>query len=76
MKYCLLLTCIAITTACTSPEATRSRGSGAGADVGNRNDPVLMHEGSNPYQDTPRLLRTEPAPLDAATHADRLSRES
>lgn len=46
---------------CTSPEASRVRGGGSGGDVGNRDDVVTMHEGSQPYYDTPRLI-VEPAP--------------
>ena len=43
--------------ACTSPEATRSRGAGAGADVRNvRGDEVELHAGSEPYWSTPRLV--------------------
>jgi hypothetical protein len=41
---------------CTSPEATRQRGGGPGADVGNRDSVVEMHEGSRPYHGTPRLV--------------------
>ena len=41
---------------CGSPEATRTRGSGPGADVGNRGPIVYMHEGSQPYFATPRTL--------------------
>jgi hypothetical protein len=32
--------------ACSSPETTRTRGGGPGADVGNRDKFVQMHEGS------------------------------
>jgi hypothetical protein len=42
--------------ACSSPEATRQRAGGPGADVGNRSEVVRMHEGSRPYHDTPSLL--------------------
>jgi hypothetical protein len=42
--------------ACTSPESERTLGGGPGADVGNRGDPVEMHEGSRPYASTPRLI--------------------
>lgn len=45
--------------ACTSPEATRVRGGGAGADTGNRREVVEMHGGSQPYWRTPRLLGEE-----------------
>jgi hypothetical protein len=41
---------------CGSPEATRTRGSGPGADVGNRGPIVYMHEGAQPYFATPRTL--------------------
>ncbi|MCL6640130.1 MAG: hypothetical protein K6T92_02040 [Candidatus Rokubacteria bacterium] len=60
-------------TACTSPEATRQRGGGPGADPGNRGQVVLMHEGSRPYHDTPRLI--EPygyTDLEAGRQAHRL----
>lgn len=39
--------------ACTSPEATRERGGGPGADPGNRDVIVEMHEGAEPYHATP-----------------------
>jgi hypothetical protein len=41
--------------ACTSPEATRARGSGPGGDVGNRGSVVRMHDGAEPYWSTPRI---------------------
>jgi hypothetical protein len=40
---------------CTSPEATRTRAGGPGADVGNRREIVSMHDGSDPYWATPRI---------------------
>jgi len=40
---------------CTSPEATRTRAGGPGADVGNRGEIVSMHDGSDPYWGTPRI---------------------
>jgi hypothetical protein len=43
-------------TACTSPEAKRTRGGGAGADVENRGPIVRMHAGARIYYDTPCLL--------------------
>jgi hypothetical protein len=61
--------------ACTSPEATRDRGGGPGADKGNRGDVVLMHEGSHPYAGTPRLIPTQPPPLEPARQADTLSKQ-
>jgi hypothetical protein len=41
------------TTACSSPEAGRTRGGGPGADIGNRKGPVEFHAGSRPYFKTP-----------------------
>lgn len=60
--------------ACTSPEAERTRGSGPGADVGNRPAAVKMHEGSRPYWNTPERIAVEHPPLDAAQHAQQISR--
>jgi hypothetical protein len=41
--------------ACTSPEATRTRAGGPGADVGNRGPVVMLHDGADPYWHTPRV---------------------
>ena len=61
--------------ACTSPEATRTRAGGPGADPGNRGSAVKMHEGSDPYWRTPqRIARKQQAPTETARQADRLSR--
>jgi hypothetical protein len=59
---------------CTSPEATRQRGGGTGADIGNRGPVVEMHEGSRPYHGTPRLVeggQTDLAPASQARQANR-----
>ncbi len=61
--------------ACTSPELTRTRGSGPGADVGNRGKTVQMHEGSKPFEKTPKIIPTEGPPLTSASQADQLSRQ-
>jgi hypothetical protein len=45
-------------TACASPEAERTRGGGPGADVKNWGQPVELHAGAEPYNDTP--CATEP----------------
>ena len=58
---------------CTSPEAERVRGGGPGADVGNRGTPVVMHEGSKPYEGTPKLIPGEASPTEPATQARQLS---
>jgi hypothetical protein len=61
--------------ACHSPETTRTRGGGPGADVGNRRQVINMHEGSRPFYKTPDLIPAKPPPLDAASQADSLSRK-
>lgn len=52
--------------ACGSPEAHRIRGGGPGADVGNRQPVVELHEGADPYHGTPcrtaKLKCTGPLP--------------
>lgn len=44
---------VAALAACASPEATRTRGGGPGADVGNRGQAVEFHAGAEPYYKTP-----------------------
>ena len=61
--------------ACDSPETMRSRGGGPGADVGNRDKLVEMHEGSQPFWKTPQLIPTKHPPLEPAKQADALSRQ-
>lgn len=58
---------------CTSPEATRQRGGGPGADIGNRPAQVLMHEGSRQYWETPVRIPSEGPPLAPSEHARQLS---
>lgn len=48
--------------ACDSPEASRVRGGGPGADIGNRRPAVEFHAGARPYYETPCL--TKPVPCD------------
>lgn len=60
--------------ACTSPETTRTRGSGPGADVGNRTKFLRMHEGADPFAKTPKLIPAQGPPLAAARQAEQLSR--
>jgi hypothetical protein len=59
---------------CASPEATRVRGGGSGGDVGNRPKVVQMHEGSKPFENTPRIIPAKSPPLGPASQADQLSR--
>jgi hypothetical protein len=60
---------------CVSPETTRRRGEGPGADVGNRRQTVKLHEGSDPFWETPdRLPIEQRPPLAPARQAQQLSR--
>ena len=58
-----------------SPETMRSRGGGPGADVGNRKKLLEMHEGSQPFWQTPQIIPTKHPPLEPASQADKLSRQ-
>lgn len=71
---CAMLLAAAVAAGCTSPESTRTRGGGPGADVGNRQAEVLMHAGSDPYWQTPAMIAGAHPPLDTARHAQRGSR--
>lgn len=42
--------------ACDSPETTRTRGGGPGADLGNRGEVIKLHGGAEPFYKTPKLL--------------------
>jgi hypothetical protein len=70
----LLLGACVLAAACSSPEAARSRGSAAGADVGNRPAQVRMHEGSDPFWRTPHRIQREYPRLEGARQARELSR--
>jgi hypothetical protein len=61
--------------ACSSPETNRTRGSGPGADRGNRDKIVRMHEGARPFEKTPKLIPAKHPPLEPASQADQLSRQ-
>jgi hypothetical protein len=73
-RFLLLIAATAGLCGCTSPESTRSRAGGPGADTGNRGETVRMHEGSKPYAGTPRIIPAEGPPLDPAQHAYQRSR--
>lgn len=49
-----MLLVLLTTAACASPEATRTRGGGPGADIGNRDPVPEIHGPVNPYFETPR----------------------
>ena len=49
--------------ACTSPEASRTRGGGAGGDVGNRDAVVEIHAGARLYYHTPCRLPFDCSPV-------------
>ena len=82
MQATVLLAVLALG-GCRSPEASRSRGGGAGGDVGNRPTsgnaaapgPVLMHEGSDPFWKTPVRHPVTHPELGPARQADALSRD-
>ena len=76
MNLTLTMLLIAFTAlaACVSPEATRTRGGGPGADLGNRTKVLEMHEGSLPSWETPQIITTKHAPTETADQAYTLSR--
>jgi hypothetical protein len=75
MKFALFSLLLALAVgACASPETERTRGGGAGADIGNRGKVVQMHEGSKPFYKTPQIIPEQHAPVETASQADRLSR--
>jgi hypothetical protein len=77
MKLRLVVLLLAMAAAgCDSPEASRTRGGGPGADIGNRpQQGVKMHEGSNQYWRTPDRIPVEGPSLEPARHAQQLSRQ-
>jgi hypothetical protein len=71
----VLIALLLYLTACVSPETTRTRGGGPGADMGNRDKFVQMHEGSRPFENTPKIIPTKHPPLAPASQANHLSRQ-
>jgi protein NrfD len=72
LRIVIIFGAAAITISCVSPESTRTRGSGAGADVGNRRSRVELHAGSDPFWKTPNRIAPDsqpPPPLDPARQA-------
>jgi hypothetical protein len=74
MRLALLTIIAALVAGCTSPETNRTRGGGPGADVGNRGSIVRMHEGSNPFEKTPKIIGAEHPPLESARQARQYDR--
>jgi len=72
--WAIVITGFLLVVGCASPETTRTRGGGAGADVGNRGQIIRMHEGARPFEKTPRLIPVKPPPLEPARQADEISR--
>jgi hypothetical protein len=70
----MVITGLLLMLGCTSPEVTRTRGGGPGADVGNRQESVRMHEGARPFENTPQLIPGTHPPLAPANQADAISR--
>ncbi len=58
---------------CVSPESTRTRGGGPGADPQNRPAQVKMHEGSRPFFETPVVIDDEYPDLEPAQQARQLT---
>lgn len=71
MRALAALVALLALAACTSPEATRQRAGGAGADVGNRGETVELHAGSEPYWRTPAVLGAPPGTTVAASPTSR-----
>jgi hypothetical protein len=69
----LLIGCAAVV-GCVSPETTRTRGDGPGADVGNKGPTVKLHEGSDPFWKTPHRIHDQHPLLAPARQAQQLSR--
>jgi hypothetical protein len=72
LRRALLIVIATAAAACASPEATRQRGGGPGADIGNRPEQVKMHEGSRQYWKTPQRI-PETMPLGPSEQARQLS---
>jgi hypothetical protein len=70
----VLVTLLVYLAACASPEETRTRGGGPGADPGNRGKIVRLHEGARPFEKTPKIIPAKHPPLDPANQAEQLSR--
>lgn len=74
LRLAVLLISLA-TLGCDSPEAARTRGGGAGADVGNRPaGGVRMHEGSDPFWHTPERIPVDGPALEPGRQAQQGSR--
>ncbi len=58
VMFLFMLGAFILSSACTSPEARRTRGGGPGADSGNRDAVVKLHENTQPYYQTPCLKPT------------------
>ena len=73
VPFTVLLAGCTVAVGCLSPESTRVRG-GRGADVGNRPEVVKIHDGAEPFWETPRRITDHP-PLESARQAEQLSRQ-
>ena len=68
-----LMAVLLLVASCASPETSRTRGGGPGADLGNRGKIVQMHEGSKPFEKTPQIISAQHPPLAPASQANQLS---
>jgi len=69
MKVLFMILGLIVLAGCNSPETKRTRGSGPGADNGNRGAYVRMHEGSKPFENTPKRIPSQHPPLAPAQQA-------
>ena len=70
MRRAIVLLALAALAGCSSPEATRQRGGGPGADVGNRGS-IELHAGADPYANTPLVLPQAESAVVAASPRER-----
>lgn len=73
-RACAVAILCAAAAGCRSPEASRTRGAGRGADPGNRPAAVKMHGGSDPFWKTPVRIGEGHPPLEPARQAQQMSR--
>jgi len=70
MRRILLVFSLVALAGCTSPEATRQRAGGPGADIGNRGQ-IELHAGADPYAKTPVVMPQRPSAEAAASPRSR-----
>lgn len=74
-KLILFIAAAFLLASCESPEIKRTRGGGRGADLGYRGSTVDMHEGAEPYYQTPQLIESRHARTRDDKAGDRVNRQ-